>query len=95
MPKFLLYSGHQETLFPLFNALGKYRVSKVPTGGAIFFEFIDGGDLGDLVKVIYKRDAQSEETIWIDKYSDSKLEGAIPIDRFGDFIDERLAETGV
>lgn len=70
----MLFTGHQETLFPLFNALGKYRVSKVPTGAAIFFEFFTDESLlssGEtLVKIIYKSSASHEQTIWIDQFSE-------------------------
>eukprot|EP00352_Strombidinopsis_acuminata_P007408 CAMPEP_0176362270 /NCGR_PEP_ID=MMETSP0126-20121128/18313_1 /TAXON_ID=141414 ORGANISM="Strombidinopsis acuminatum, Strain SPMC142" /NCGR_SAMPLE_ID=MMETSP0126 /ASSEMBLY_ACC=CAM_ASM_000229 /LENGTH=186 /DNA_ID=CAMNT_0017718125 /DNA_START=500 /DNA_END=1060 /DNA_ORIENTATION=+ len=62
LPEFFLLLGHQETLFPLFNALGKYRVSKVPAGAAIFFEFYTTKGEDDLfVKIIFKSEASSED----------------------------------
>jgi len=61
LPKFILYSGHSETLYPLFTGFGKYIVNRPAPGSAIFIEFFqESGNL--FVEAFFKETATAPKT---------------------------------
>lgn len=70
MPKFILYSAHMETVFPMLQGFGKWRMEGVEPGAGLFVEYFkrinDTSDESseDFVRLYYK----SLTTTSIDEY---------------------------
>jgi len=92
-PYFWLMLGHQETLFPLTNALGKDRSQKLPFSGAYFFEYFTfEGE--DFVSTRLRDDMGEVYEIDIDCADQWTIQGqglACTAVSFKQFIGERLA----
>jgi len=78
-PKFIMYSGHAETLAPLLAGFGKlkYTVVTPPPASALFLEFYR--EEGQIYVTVYYRLSENEE--------DSI--GTWTIDRFDQFIKQK------
>mmetsp|Transcript_7157 Transcript_7157/g.9977 ORF Transcript_7157/g.9977 Transcript_7157/m.9977 type:complete len:283 (-) Transcript_7157:122-970(-) len=91
-PYFWLMLGHQETLFPLTNALGEDRAAKLPFSGAYFFEFFTYGE-DDFVSTRLRDDKGKVHEIDIDCDERRTIMGqgiACSADSFQRFIEQRL-----
>ena len=90
LPYFWLLLGHQETLFPLTQALGLTRAAKLPFASSYFFEFLTKEDGSDYVKTVF-RDDQGQTTDVKLACSVSDSDNACEKSAFKSFIAERLA----
>ena len=61
-PKFIFYSAHSETLYPFLQTFNFVKLEEPEAGSALFVEFFEvSGE--DRVRLIYKKDADSQELI--------------------------------
>ena len=62
-PKFIMYSGHAETLAPLLAAFGKYgyTVHRPRAGSALFLEFYREDE--QIYVLVYYKESVSEEKV--------------------------------
>ena len=88
LPYFWLLLGHQETLWPLTQALGLDRAEKIPFAGAYFFEFFTE-DGNDYVGTMFRDDQGNTSEVTLDCSSTDKK--ACEKEAFKSFIAERLA----
>jgi hypothetical protein len=64
-PKFIFFSGHAETVGPLFEAFGHTTVHRAEPASAIFLEFFTLNETGkNYVKIFYKTDPSAEPVVF-------------------------------
>lgn len=86
MPKFIFYSGHDETVFPLLRGFGQLRIKNSDPGSGLFFEFFDR-DGDSMVRVFY---LSQEEYLPILLPGHESYE--VPTSEFKSFVDGQVSK---
>lgn len=81
-PKFVMYSAHAETVYPLLKAFDHILVTEVPPASAIFLEYFER-DNEDRVRALFKPDPLQEVEL---------LGGDMSLEDFKAFVGGKLAK---
>ena len=84
-PKFAFFSAHQETLYPIFQIFDEHRIEDLEPASSMFLDFFEDSTGMYHVKVIYKKDAATEEAVLVNGSS------VVTLEEFISFVEAKIS----